>query len=89
MQIHVVVAIRDSCVDAFLRPFFVRSVAEAVRSFGDEIQRDDCPMKAHPEHFELFELGTFQDSQAVFVLLERPRSIALAVDFIPRTLTAG
>lgn len=83
---HVICSVRDSAADCFQRPFFVQTPAVAVRVFGDECKNDNeqNPIYAHPEHFELFELGLYDDSNGKFVMLESPRSLARAVDFRPR-----
>lgn len=80
----VVCAVRDSAADCYNRPFFVASCGVAVRSFGDEVQRsaEDNAMNRHPEHFELWELGTYDDADASFELLPKARSLARASDFV-------
>lgn len=83
MTILVAVAVRDSAVQAFNRPFFVPTVAVAVRSFSDEVKRQapDNAMSVHPEDFELWEVGLFDDETGVFVKSE-PRPILRAKDVI-------
>lgn len=80
----VVCAVRDSAADCYNRPFFVASAGVAVRSFGDEVQRaaEDNAMNRHPEHFELWELGVYDDATAAFELLPKARSLARASDFV-------
>lgn len=79
----IVVSVRDSAVDAFNRPAFVPALGAATRSFQDEVNREhaDNVMYHHPEDYELFELGVFDDSIGSFSMLDRPRSVARAVDF--------
>lgn len=81
----IICSVRDSAADCFQRPFFMPTQAVAVRLFGDEVKSkdDNNPMNRHPEHFELFELGTFDDNTAKVDMLAAPRSLARAVDFIP------
>lgn len=81
----VICAVRDAAADCFNRPFFVQSAGVARRSFGDEVMRnaDENPMFHHPEHFELFELGTYDDANASFEILKDARSLCRAVDFRP------
>lgn len=59
----VIVAIFDRKVGAYNRPFYVRSEGEALRIFGDEINRrtDDNIMNKHPEDYFLAVLGTFDE----------------------------
>lgn len=67
-----VVAVRDSAMDAFARPFFVPTTALAVRSFSDEVNRQaaDNQMHVHPEDFELVHLATFNEETGEFVNLQ-------------------
>lgn len=82
---YVICSVRDSAADCYQRPFFMPTPAVAVRLFGDEVKSDDenNPMNRHPEHFELFEIGVFDDSNAKIVMLDAPRSLSRAVDFKP------
>lgn len=56
-------AVRDSAANAYNRPFFVPSTGLAVRSFRDEVNRADAqnPMFAHPQDFELWLIGVFDE----------------------------
>lgn len=77
-----VCAVRDSAVNAFLRPFYVPALGAAVRGFTDEVNRSDSEMGKHPEDYELFELGEFNEETATFLMLDKPRSLGRAKDFI-------
>lgn len=79
-----VCAVRDRATDCFARPMFVQALGQAVRSFSDEINRveQDNMLHKHPEDFDLFELGTFDDSDASFELLEKPRQVAIGKDVV-------
>lgn len=76
----VAVAVRDSAVDAFMRPFFVPTTAFAVRSFGEEMKNADSPMAKSPQDFALFELGSFDEESGRFENLESPRQLVRAQD---------
>lgn len=67
-----VVAVRDSAVQAFNRPFFVPALGMAIRSFTDEVNRkgDDNPMSRHPDDFELWYLGMFDEEAGSFGIPE-------------------
>lgn len=80
----VVVAVRDSAVDAFMRPFLVPTTGMAVRSFHDEVARVESDMHKHPEDYELFELGEFEEETGRFSNLPSPRSLSRAVDIKER-----
>lgn len=75
----IVVSIKDRAADAFGRPFYVPSVGVAIRSFQDEVNRasEDNQMYQHPDDFDLYELGSFDDSTGTFVLDESPKLLTL------------
>ena len=75
----VICSIRDSAADAYGRPFFLPSVGVAIRSFTDEVNRssEDNQIYQHPEDFDLFELGEFDDTTGRFVLLDVHKQLAL------------
>lgn len=64
----VVVSIRDSAAEVYGQPQYVSAVGVAVRGFTDQINRNEPGnvMFAHPEHFDLLKLGTFDDATGVF-----------------------
>lgn len=73
-------AVRDSAVDAYGQPIFVKAIGEAIRSFGDEANRDGSPIKAHPADYELFHIGNYDDSTGT-VAAHTPRSLGRGTDF--------
>lgn len=71
--------IRDSVANTYGRPFFTATRGTALRSFIDmcnDTPSPDNPIAQHPEDYELFELGTFDDQTGRFDLVE-PVSLAL------------
>lgn len=80
-MIQVIVSVKDTAAQAFGRPVFVPTTAVAVRSFRDEVNRPDSKedMAKHPDDFELYELGTFDDSTGKIEINE-PRLVARAKD---------
>lgn len=76
-----VVAVRDRAVQAFSRPFFVPSIAAAVRSFTDEVNRnaEDNPMNKHPDDYELWELAWFDEESGLFGAIDQ-RCVSRAKD---------
>lgn len=59
-----IVSVRDGASGAFGRPFFVVARGQAIRSFQDEVNRVDPnnDLNKHPEDFDLFCLGSFDDN---------------------------
>lgn len=80
----VVVAVRDRAAAVFAQPFFVPAVGIAIRSFGDQINLKEAnnPMVAHPEDFDLFELGVYDDATGRFESLAEPRQISIGKDCV-------
>lgn len=73
-----IVAVRDIKADAYGNPAFVASYGGAVRSFGDEINKTDGnPFALHPEDYELYDLGEYNELTAEFTLHDRPKQLAL------------
>lgn len=74
-----VMCTRDVKANSFGRPFFTTSIGEAVRSFGDEVNRaaQDNILYLHPDDFELYVLGVFNTDDGSFTLSERPQQVAV------------
>jgi len=80
-----IVAMYDSAATMFGRPFFVQTTGIAIRSFSDEIKREanDNDLWKHPDDFNLYHLGTFDDSMGSFdipaspILLIRGKDLAV------------
>ena len=77
---YAVCAVKDRAVDAYNRPLYVPTVGVAIRSFNDECNKKDSELHAHPEDYDLYELGQWDDQTAIYVALEQPRVIARAQD---------
>lgn len=73
-------AVRDSATGAYMRPFYMSSEGQALRTFQDEVNRNDKDnlIFSHPEDFELFMFGSFFDEIGVFELLKVPKSLGVA-----------
>lgn len=80
----VIVALKDRATDTFGVPSFVPHLGGALRSFADEVNRkgEGNQLAAHPEDFDLFELGVYDDSKGSFEVLERPRQVAVGKDLV-------
>lgn len=76
-----VLAVFDSAVQAYSRPFFSPTTGAAVRSFSDEVNRnaEDNPMNRHASDYELFELASFDEETGIFTQ-EIPRCVSRAKD---------
>ena len=74
-----VCSIKDRAAEAFGRPFFVPSLGVALRSFADEVNRKDAESQIynHPDDFDLYDLGWFDDSKGMFELHDIPKVIQM------------
>lgn len=79
---YAVCAVKDRAVDAFNRPLYVPTVGVAIRSFNDECNKKDSELNTHPEDYDLYELGTWDDTTAIYTPLEAPRVITRAQDIV-------
>lgn len=62
MTMHHVVCVRDLAAETFGRIFTVHHPAQAVRSFTDEVNNPESEVGRHAEDYELWSVGTFDDS---------------------------
>lgn len=79
---YAVCAVKDRAVNAYNRPIYVPTVGVAIRSFTDEVNRKDSELQNHPEDYDLYELGQWDDETAIYVPLEVPRVITRAQDIV-------
>ena len=72
-------SVKDRAADAYGRPMFVPSLGVAIRSFTDEINRNDPESQLfnHPDDFDLFDLGVFDDNNGLFTLHDQPNLLCL------------
>ncbi|QCQ84957.1 nonstructural protein [Blackfly microvirus SF02] len=74
--------VKDSAADVFSQPMFVPATGVAVRTFTNEVLRDDPnnALNRYPADFSLYELGTFDDATGQFDNLDAPNRLIRAVD---------
>lgn len=54
-----VCSIHDTKAEAWLNPLFFQSEAQAIRSFSDAVNDPNSEFSKHPEDYNLFVLGLF------------------------------
>jgi hypothetical protein len=79
---YYVIAVRDRSADIFGVPSCVVNLGGAIRNFGDEVNRadDNNLFYKHPEDFDLYSLGTYDDATAQYEC-GVPKQIAVGKDF--------
>lgn len=77
-----VCAVYDLKAKAYMQPFFGGNVGSAMRGFGDEVTREGSPIAKHPEDYQLFELGNFDDNSGVIVGIVPCKLLCSANDYV-------
>lgn len=82
MTILVVVGIRDSAMDAYMRPLVFPHQNVAIREFSDAVNRNDPEnaMYQHPEDYELHKLGLWDDRTGEYEALKSPELLVRGKD---------
>ena len=82
MILHIF-TVRDRAANVFGTPYFAVSKGSAIRGFGDEINRkgENNMLNLHPEDFDLFYLGEYDDARGVFNT-DTPTQIAVGKDLV-------
>ncbi|WNK14574.1 MAG: nonstructural protein [Microvirus sp.] len=76
-----IVIVRDIKANVYGQPFFVATLGGAIRAFGDEcIKTDNNPFALHPEDYELYDFGEYDETTGKFNTKE-PVQIALGSNF--------
>lgn len=78
---RLVFAVRDRVAELYAAPFLETTIGSATRAFGDATQSPDNPASKHPDDFELWHLGTFEDCDASYDLLPKPKCVSLGSDW--------
>lgn len=59
-------AVFDKKVGAFMQPFCLASQGAAIRSFQDEVNKEGSDLGRHPEDFQLFQVGEYDEMKGSF-----------------------
>lgn len=83
-----VFTVHDQKVGAYLPPFCLANKAQALRAFTDTCSDINHAFNKHPEDYTLFDLGTYDDSNAVFVSNVTPISLGTGLEHLTEVPTA-
>jgi hypothetical protein len=72
----------DSKAEAFLPPFYLAAVGQAIRHFSDTASDPQHAFGRHPDDYTLFQIGTFDDQHASFDILESKISLGTALELL-------
>lgn len=92
----VIVSVRDAKADLYMRPWFVQTAGVAIRSFSDEVNREDKEnhLYNHPSDFALYEIGLFDDADGKIYPYDVPKllinadAIRMKPHALPKNITA-
>lgn len=62
-----ILAVKDAGLNTFLQPFFTPHPSAGMRAFADEVNRPDSPMNKHPEDYDLYYIGEYDDHTAQLI----------------------
>jgi hypothetical protein len=76
---QIICTVYDRAAETYGRPMFVPSIGVAIRSFTDEINRNhgDNQLFNHPDDFDLYELGEYDDQTSRITTLDLPKVLIL------------
>lgn len=77
---HKMFTIRDTKGEIFHKPFFNNSHGEAERNFRELTKDEKSMISKYPEDYDLYFLGTYDDSTGKMTSLETPQHIVKAVN---------
>ncbi|WNK13013.1 MAG: nonstructural protein [Microvirus sp.] len=75
-------AVKDRATDAFWTPMFYLAKGQALRQFQDEVNNpaEQNPLHKHPDDYDLYHLGAFDDQTGAIQANERPELAARGKD---------
>lgn len=75
-MVYIVVAMFDKASAAFNPPQCVPAAGAALRQFEDLVNGEESVFTRHPEHFELYQIATFDDRDASYNVSVAPFILA-------------
>ncbi len=80
-------AVYDSKAETHLLPAFIKNSADALRGFADAANNPEHPFCKYPADYTLFELGTYDEDAATFVIHEAKLNLGLALEYVKKDST--
>lgn len=72
--------VRDSKAEIYAPPFFQKTHAEAERTFTQVARDGKSQVSLFPQDYDLYFVGTYDDSNGKFSPIDTPQHIIKAVD---------
>lgn len=77
-----IIAVRDIKANCFrFIPLYVHHLGAAIRDFGDQCRDEKSELSKHPEDYELYHLGTWDDSTGETIPVTPHRQIAVGSNY--------
>lgn len=80
-------SIYDEKSELFTNPILQITKGEALRNFITEVESGKSMLSSHPQDFKIYELGTFDDQSAKFIIYDIPRLLDSAINYKKETPT--
>lgn len=81
---HKILAVRDRASMTYLNPFAQPARGVAIRTFCELVNDENHQFGKHPNDYELWELGEFDDQTGKFDLYEEPDFVGVGSDFVTK-----
>lgn len=81
-----IIVMRDITANVYGQPNFVGNLGGAIRTFADQVNdpKRDTVLSQHPEDFELYKVGTYEDNTCEWEL-HKPEQIATGKNLLRNT----
>lgn len=84
-----VFAVYDIKALAYMQPFFGGNAGSAMRAFGDEVTKQGSNIGKHPEDYQLFEIGAYDDNTGELIPTVPVKVLCTALDFVQEGVKNG
>lgn len=74
-------SIYDRQLAAYANPFFSPTHGSALRAFADHVNENGTPANKHPEDYELYFIGNFNDQAGQIDGTTKPERIGTAAEY--------
>lgn len=81
-------AVRDRQLNGFMQPFFTATIGLGLRAFTDLVNDTSSEMHKHPEDYELYHIGDYDDKTGLLSPTvnpngaPEPQQVALATNVL-------
>ncbi len=77
----IIFTVYDDKAEAYLSPFFLNSIGEAIRAFSELANDENHAFCKYPADFTLFEIGVFDNCSCSIESLPTPHAIGKAIEY--------